>query len=151
MKLGKTLLTAGGAFVALLAVASLATASAHTNPPVVAEPKWDSPQTRATFMQVCGDCHSNETNWKWYTGIAPFSLLINHDVFEGREKFNVSEWGARRMDSREAAEQYQKGEMPPPVYMPLHPEAKLTGAARDEFIKGLQATFGSGGGPRTRP
>lgn len=145
MKLGKLILIAGGAFIALMALASIATASVQTNPPVKAEPNWDSPQTRATFMKVCGDCHSNETNWRWYTKIAPVSLLINHDVFEGREKFNVSEWGARKMDSRESAEQYEKGEMPLPIYMPLHPEAKLGAAEREQFLAGLKATFGGGG------
>ena len=35
----------------------------HTNPAVVAEPDWDTPQTRELFMTACGDCHSNETVW----------------------------------------------------------------------------------------
>ena len=37
----------------------------HTNPPVLAEPKWDSTQTQITFMGACGDCHSNQTVWPW--------------------------------------------------------------------------------------
>jgi len=35
----------------------------HANPPRTREPKWDSPATRETFMRVCKDCHSNETEW----------------------------------------------------------------------------------------
>jgi hypothetical protein len=34
-----------------------------TNPTVVAEPRWDSPQTRALAKRACFDCHSNETVW----------------------------------------------------------------------------------------
>ena len=45
----------------------------HTNPPVVAEPLWDSPQTRALAKRACFDCHSNETIWPWYTNVAPVS------------------------------------------------------------------------------
>jgi mono/diheme cytochrome c family protein len=65
----------------------------HTDPPVIAEPAWDSPQTRAPFFRACADCHSNETTWPWYSTIALASWLITRDVMEGRAKFNVSNWG----------------------------------------------------------
>ena len=52
----------------------------HTNPPVIAEPAWDSPQTRALFFRACADCHSNETKWPWYSTIAPASWLITRDT-----------------------------------------------------------------------
>lgn len=45
----------------------------HTNPAVIAEPNWNSPQTRAYFYRACADCHSNETAWPWYSNIAPLS------------------------------------------------------------------------------
>ncbi len=48
----------------------------HTNPPIVEEPAWDSPQTRAVVKKACFDCHSNETVWPWYSNIAPLSWLI---------------------------------------------------------------------------
>jgi len=115
----------------------------HTNPPVIAEPPWDSPQTRASFMQVCGDCHSNETIWPWYSHVAPVSWLIQHDVEEGREYLNVSEWGMREFEAEEAAEVYKEGEMPPLQYYPTHPEARLPAAERSAFIQGLVITFGN--------
>ena len=46
---------------------------ARTNPPVMAEPAWDSAATRELARQACFDCHSNETEWPWYSNIAPFS------------------------------------------------------------------------------
>jgi hypothetical protein len=46
---------------------------AHANPPVVKEPAWDSPTTRALAKRACFDCHSNETVWPWYTNVAPVS------------------------------------------------------------------------------
>lgn len=115
----------------------------HTNPAVVAEPKWDSAQTRAYFFRACGDCHSNETVWPWYSNIAPVSWLIQHDVEEGRSVFNVSEWGVRgKNEGDDAAELVQEGEMPPPYYLPLHPAARLSAQEKQAFIQGLIATFG---------
>ena len=64
----------------------------HTNPPVAAEPLWDSPQTRDLAVRACFDCHSNETEWPWYSNVAPISWLVQRDVEEGREELNFSEW-----------------------------------------------------------
>jgi Haem-binding domain len=55
----------------------------HANPPVGAEPAWDSPATRELATAACFDCHSNETEWPWYTSVAPFSWLTQRDVEEG--------------------------------------------------------------------
>ena len=70
--------------VAILVLQLIPYGRNHNNPPVVAEPAWDSPATRTAFMQACGDCHSNETTWPWYSQVAPMSWLIQHDVDEGR-------------------------------------------------------------------
>ena len=37
----------------------------RTNPPVVKEPAWDSPATRAMVKRACFNCHSHETEWPW--------------------------------------------------------------------------------------
>jgi len=34
---------------------------AQANPPVIAEPVWDRPETRALAQRACFDCHSNES------------------------------------------------------------------------------------------
>jgi len=115
----------------------------RTNPAVVREPAWDSPRTRELFFRACRDCHSNETEWPWYSGFAPVSWLIRHDVDEGREHFNVSEWGRPRNEGDEAAEELEEGEMPPWFYLPAHPEARLTAAEKAELVDGLERTFGS--------
>lgn len=114
----------------------------HENPPVVAEPAWDSPQTRELFFRACKDCHSHETVWPWYGSIAPASWLLQRDVEEGRDHFNVSRWGQGKQDADEAANMVRKGEMPPWFYLPAHPEARLTDAETQAFIQGLVATFG---------
>lgn len=118
---------------------------AHANPQVVAEPAWDSPNTRALFSSACGDCHSNETVWPWYSNVAPVSWLIQHDVEEGRARFNVSEWGLGENGGEEAAETVQEGSMPPWFYNIIHPDARLSAGQKQELIAGLVATFGGEG------
>jgi hypothetical protein len=113
----------------------------HTNPPVVREPIWPSPDVRAIAKRACFDCHSNEVVWPWYSNIAPVSWMIQRDVDEGRRKLNFSEWGTRR-DERDAAEQVQQGKMPEPKYLLTHPEARLTNAEKQMLIDGLQAIAG---------
>ena len=115
----------------------------HTNPPVIAEPNWDSPQTRALFMRACGDCHSHETKWPWYSNIAPISWLVYHDVVEGREHFNISAWGhQKKNEGEDAAEELEEGEMPLKPYLLAHPEARLNKQEKTLLIEGLKKTFG---------
>jgi hypothetical protein len=115
----------------------------HANPPVQKEPAWDSARTRETFFRVCKNCHSNETEWPWYSSVAPFSWLVQYDVDRGRSHFNVSEWGRKeRNKGDEAAEEVREGEMPPWYYLPTHPEARLSKAEREEYAAGLVRTFG---------
>ena len=107
------------------------------NPPVAAEPKWDSPQTRDLAKRACFDCHSNETTWPWYSYVAPVSWLIYRDVTEGRSRLNFSEWNQNQRAALEASEQVLSGEMPPFYYVPLHPSARLTTAERQQLATGL--------------
>ena len=118
----------------------------HTNPPVVQEPKWDSPATRELAKRACFDCHSNETVWPWYSNIPPVSWLVANDVAEGRAVFNVSTWGSGENEGDEAAEAYQEGEMPPFYFTMMHPEARLSSTESEELLNGLVATFGGEGG-----
>ena len=139
-----------------------------SNPPVVSEPKWDSPQTKALVERACFDCHSNQTKWPWYSNIAPVSWMLAHNVHEGRSKLNFSELGATKgqinreqggeegeggergergegIEMNELVRSIEKGSMPPRDYVTLHPEARLTDAEVKSLIAGLKATFGSGG------
>jgi hypothetical protein len=148
----KILLYGGLAILALIVLIQLVPFGRnHTNPPVVQEPAWDSPETRALAVRACFDYHSNETNWKWYTNIAPFSWLIQRDVDEGRERLNFLEWGMagsgeegeggeggeRGEGAEEAGEVILEGEMLPAQYLLMHPEAHLTDAEKQALVQGL--------------
>lgn len=115
----------------------------HENPPVVAEPPWNSPQTREFAVAACFDCHSNETVWPWYSNVAPVSWLVQRDVDRGRSQANWSEWGLEEDDeSEESAETVEEGSMPLVPYTWLHPEARLSDEELDLLASGLEATFG---------
>lgn len=115
----------------------------HSNPPVQGEPSWDSPETRTLVERACFDCHSNETDWPWYSHVAPASWLVQRDVMQGRETLNFSEWPQNGDEASEAAEAVQEGEMPMAIYTWLHPEARLSDAERQRLVQGLRATFGT--------
>jgi len=133
----------GGLIAAALLIQLLPYGRNHTNRPVLSEPNWDSPETRALAKTACFDCHSNETNWgRWYESIAPASWLVQRDVDEGRRRLNFSEWdqGGKPRERGELWEVLQYGSMPPFQYTILHSEAKLTQAQVDQLIAGLRAT-----------
>ncbi|MBK7267843.1 MAG: heme-binding domain-containing protein [Ignavibacteriales bacterium] len=113
----------------------------HTNPAVRGEPNWDSPRTRELAKKACFDCHSNETNWPWYSYVAPVSWRVYNHVYNGRRHFNFSDYPLGTKEPEEAIEVIQKGEMPLSDYLILHAEADLTIMEKAELIKGLQKTF----------
>jgi len=137
-------------YITLAAVAGLGLMQAvpygrdHNNPAVVAEPQWDSPDTRELARRACFNCHSFETVWPWYARYAPVSWLIARDVQEGREKLNFSDWqGGTREGERpeEIEKEITEGEMPPFAYRLAHPEARLSAKQRKQLIEGLSATL----------
>lgn len=116
-----------------------------SNPPVTAEPKWDSPQTRALVVAACYDCHSNETKTPWYGKVAPVSWWVTNHVQDGRAAVNYSEWDKPQGEgARDSAEAVQRGSMPPAYYtwFGLHSNARLTSAQRAALVAGLIKTIG---------
>ena len=128
---------------ALLA-GQLLVSTTHKNPPVVSEPNWDSPATRALAVRACFDCHSNETTWPWYANLPPISLLVTRDVLSGREHLNFSEWRSGAVNPRTLQrlnEEIMKGRMPPSYYLRIHPTAQLTPLELSQLAQGLANTM----------
>lgn len=101
----------------------------RTNPPVQSD--IDAPQNiKEILKKACYDCHSNETEWAWYTKIAPISFLSVSDVEGGRKHLNFSEWGSYtgKEDKlkEEIWEEVREEQMPPWMYRVTHKAAKLT-------------------------
>jgi hypothetical protein len=106
----------------------------RTNPPVVSEIAAPT-AVHEVLRRACYDCHSNETRWPWYAYVAPVSWLVAKDVHDGRRHLNFSTWGTYIADKQEAKiqeiwEVVSEEEMPLPIYLPMHPEAKLSDADR---------------------
>ena len=117
----------------------------HDNPRVVSEPPWDSPATRALVKRACFDCHSHETEWPFYSSIAPSSWIVTSDVTEAREILNFSDWqgGKRSGENAQAVqEEIEEGEMPPIMFRLAHPKARLNADEQQRLIQGWRRTLG---------
>jgi hypothetical protein len=119
----------------------------RSNPPVTAEPNWDSPRTRGLVVRACFDCHSNEVDYPWYSKVAPMSWAVQLHVDRARSEVNYSEWDKPQDEADESAEAVIDGEMPPAYYTRFaHPEARLSDVQLQQLIAGLETTFASGDG-----
>ena len=105
------------------------------NPPVTDALQWTDPQAEEIARRACYDCHSNESVWPWYSRIAPASWLMQKDVDEGRSAMNFST--GHRIEADEIAEVLEEGKMPPPQYLLLHPEARLSQEEKDTLVNGV--------------
>jgi len=112
------------------------------NPPVLQEPVWDSPETRTLVQRACYDCHSNETNWPWYSKIQPVAMMMGKDIVNGRTVLNFSEWSEKSLLTVEYIEHVIRSDkMPLQQYLLLHPEARLTLAEKEQLIDGLKKSL----------
>jgi len=116
---------------------------AHTNPPVLREPVWDTPATRELAVRACYDCHSNQTVWPWYARIAPVSWLIQRDVDTGRQRLNFTEWDRPQRGARAQSidRRIQRGSMPPWYYIMMHSRANVSEAEKAALTQGLDRTL----------
>ena len=83
------------------------------------------------LVRSCYDCHSNQTNYPWYSYVAPVSWLVAKDTREGRDELNFSTWGdlSKRKKIRtlnDIAEEVEEKEMPLEIYTVVHRDAKLS-------------------------
>ena len=95
------------------------------------------PKVEGILQRACYDCHSDQTQWPWYSNVAPISWFVIDHVDSGRRQVNFSEW--LRRDTKSPAEytrerfqamckQVQTGDMPLTSYLLLHRAAVLSQA-----------------------
>ena len=95
------------------------------------------PEVMSILKNSCYDCHSNETEWPFYSYIAPVSWLVYRDVKFGREDLNFSEWNLieekdKSKRKEEIIEEISRDTMPIPIYVITHPSASLS--AEDKLL-----------------
>ena len=126
----------------VIVVAAVTFAGLQFTSPARTNPSFDETQTleatievpaevSAVFARSCNDCHSNKTNWRWYTHVAPASWFTVGHVNDGRSELNFSVWGSygRRMkETRLSAicDHIKQGTMPPASYALVHPVVMLS-------------------------
>jgi hypothetical protein len=107
----------------------------RTNPPVnvsrTIQTRTQMPsEVSAILERACFNCHSYQTQWPWYSHVAPVSWLVASDVHNARKALNMSDWA--RYDPAKAASRLgdmcdavEATEMPPISYRFMHSTAKL--------------------------
>lgn len=122
-----------------------------SNPPVVESLDFitiESPPQDVTtmFKGACYDCHSHETQYPWYTDIAPLSFWIKGHIDHGRENLNFSEWGTLQEREQlhlleECEDMIKKEWMPLGSYARMHSKAKLTQEDRQLLIDWITSKY----------
>lgn len=93
---------------------------------------YDIPDRVLNILETsCYDCHSNNTNYPWYSNIQPARMIMDHHVKEGKEELNFNEFKnysdrRKRNKKQSIGSQIEEGEMPLPSYLIMHEEAKLS-------------------------
>jgi len=116
--------------VVLVLLAVRLASPSHDNPRETA-PLEAPAEVLAVLERACFDCHSNLTEWPWYSQLPPASWLTGNHVVKGREHLNFSTWGelsaeARRHAMHEIVAETGQSRMPPGMYLKLHAEAALS-------------------------
>ncbi|NNG11561.1 MAG: heme-binding domain-containing protein [Arenibacter sp.] len=96
--------------------------------------KYEVPQDVGHLLEVsCNDCHSNKTEYPWYSNIQPVAWWLNNHVTDGKRHLNFSNFtklplAVQNHKFEEIVEMVEEQEMPIPsyTYFGLHPEADLS-------------------------
>jgi hypothetical protein len=92
----------------------------------------DVPQNiQGILKKSCYDCHSNHTEYPWYTYIQPIGWWMDMHVRKGKDELNFNAFGAysrRRQLSKlkSIAESAEDGTMPLSSYTFVHKNARLS-------------------------
>jgi hypothetical protein len=91
------------------------------------------------LVKACYDCHSNHTEYPWYSHIQPFGWWIAEHVEEGKEELNFSEFKSMKKKGKlhklhETIEMIEEDVMPLESYLYIHSDAKLTPEEKEKVI-----------------
>ena len=89
------------------------------------------PDTVMHLLRVaCYDCHSNNTNYPWYSNLQPMAWFMNTHIIEGKNELNLDEFGnyfirQQKSKLKSIASQIEDNEMPLTSYKLIHRKARL--------------------------
>jgi len=98
------------------------------------------PQVTAILQRACYDCHSNQTNLRWFDKVQPAYWLVADHIRKGRKGLNFSDWKSLAKPDQqaklwEAVNQIAEGAMPIKSYQVVHPSTKVS----DADLQGLKS------------
>lgn len=94
---------------------------------------------QATLKVSCYDCHSNHTEYPWYSKLQPLGFWLDHHVDEGKRELNFSEFATYKKKRQlhkldEVVEMLEAQEMPLSSYTLIHTDAKLSAVQQTQLI-----------------
>lgn len=83
------------------------------------------------LVKKCYDCHSNNTQYPWYSYVQPVDWWLDSHVNEGKEHLDFSEFKTypekrAKHKLEEVSEEITEGHMPLESYLWIHKEARVT-------------------------
>jgi hypothetical protein len=87
----------------------------------------------------CYNCHSNNSDYPWYSYIQPVGMFLQSHIDEGKSELNFSEFNdyssrMKQLKLKSISNQIEDGEMPLPSYLILHEEAELSKQDKEALI-----------------
>lgn len=108
------------------------------------------PDVDGILRKACYDCHSNKTEYPWYTQVQPVAWWLADHVNDGKRHLNYSDFTTRPLAIQfhkfeETVEVIEKNEMPLESYtwMGLHPDARLSEAEKAAVVSWAKAQMDS--------
>ena len=106
--------------------------------PFVAETK-PSKEVVKVLETACFDCHSNATNYPWYSNITPVNFWMEDHIKEGKKELNFSDWSRYSIKKKEHKmeevwEEVEQLKMPLDSYTWTHFDAKLSQVQIDKLV-----------------
>jgi hypothetical protein len=102
----------------------------------------------ALLKNACYDCHSNNTDYPWYSNIQPVGWLMAYHIKQAKSQLNFSDFGSyqqRRQLSKldGIANSIKDDIMPLKSYKIMHKSAKLSEVEKSVLIKWAQQSIDS--------
>lgn len=103
-----------------------------------------SAEIKKLLTVSCYDCHSNNTDYPWYSSFQPHGWFLQQHIDDGKSELNFSEFGAYsdRMKAnklRSMISQIEDNKMPLWSYTLMHRDAKLSKSERKALVEYLQS------------
>jgi hypothetical protein len=107
------------------------------------------PDTVLTLLKnACYDCHSNNTDYPWYSNIQPMGWLMTYHIKQAKSQLNFSDFGSysqrRQLSKLEGIANSMKDDiMPLKSYKIMHKSAQLSTDEKSLLINWAQQSIDS--------